>query len=215
MKKSFLFALAVIIASAVINFYYYPQMPEKTATHWNFRGEADSFSEKNFITVFMLPIISTAVLLLFLVIPAIDPLKRNIREFMKYYEGFIVVFSFFMFYLNLLVVYYNLGHKFNMSQMFSFGFGVLFYYVGVLLSHAKRNWSVGIRTPWTLSSEEIWNRTHRLGGKIFKVGGVIAFIGLFFPEYSLLFILSPVIGGAVYLYLYSYLEYRREEKNSI
>lgn len=211
MKKGFLFALAIIAAMIVLNAYYYPQMPEKTATHWNMQGEADAFSEKSLISVFMLPLISAAVLLLFVVIPIIDPLRRNITEFMKYYEGFIAVFAAFMFYLNLLMVYYNLGNGFNMSQMLSPGFGLLFYYMGVLVSHAKKNWSVGIRTPWTLSSEKVWDKTHKLGGKLFKAGGIIALIGVLFPDYSLLFVLLPVIGAAIYLFIYSYLEYSKEE----
>lgn len=213
MKKGFLSALVIIASMIALNAYHYPEMPEKTATHWNYQGDADAYSEKNVITVFMIPLISAAVLLLFAVIPVIDPLRKNIGEFMKYYEGFIVVFAAFMFYLNLLMVYYNLGNQFNMSQMLSPGFGVLFYYTGVVVSHAKKNWSVGIRTPWTMSNEKVWDKTHKLGGKLFKAAGLVALIGVLFPDYSLLLVLLPVIGVAVFLLVYSYFEYSREEKN--
>jgi len=90
----------------------------------------------------------------------------------------------------------------------------LFYYCGILVENAKRNWSIGIRTPWTLSSEKIWEKTHRVGGKLFKIAGVIALLGIFFQRYTLFFILVPSIIVAVYAVAFSYFEYLKEATSS-
>jgi uncharacterized membrane protein len=92
------------------------------------------------------------------------------------------------------------------------GLGFLFYYVGVVCEHSKRNWFIGIRTPWTLSSDRVWEKTHKIGGRLFKAAGVVALIGVFFQRHAVWFILIPVLSVAVYTILYSYLEYQREEK---
>jgi uncharacterized membrane protein len=88
----------------------------------------------------------------------------------------------------------------------------LFFYTGVLCDNAKRNWSIGIRTPWTLSSERVWDKTHKVGGRLFKIAGVIAFIGIFFERHAIFFILVPVFLLAIYTFIYSYFEYQKEVK---
>jgi uncharacterized membrane protein len=213
MKKTILFALGLIIAMFAVNAYFYAQMPDKIASHWGAQGEVNGYSDKG-LGLFLLPIISAGVLLLFIIIPAIDPLRKNIQEFMKYYQGLIIVFALFMFYINLLIVYWNLGNTFNMSQLLTPALAGLFFYLGVVIGHAKKNWSIGIRTPWTMSSDVVWDKTHKLGGKLFKAGGILALLGLFFPDYSIIFVLAPVIGIAVYLFVYSFIEYRKTVKGT-
>jgi len=71
-------------------------------------------------------------------------------------------------------------------------------------------WFIGIRTPWTLSNEKVWNKTHRIGGKLFKTAGIIAFLGIFLPRYAILFVIIPVILVVVYPIIYSYFEYQKE-----
>jgi uncharacterized membrane protein len=88
--------------------------------------------------------------------------------------------------------------------------GILFYYCGILIENTKRNWFIGIKTPWTLSSEVVWNKTHKIGGKLFKVVGIIAFLGIIFPNYAFFLILFPVIAVSIYTVIYSYFEYRKE-----
>ena len=90
--------------------------------------------------------------------------------------------------------------------------GLLFFYIGVLCENSKRNWFVGIRTPWTLSSDKVWDKTHKLGGKLFKIAGIIALIGIFFQNYVVYFILIPTFSVSIYLIVYSYVEFRKEKK---
>lgn len=74
------------------------------------------------------------------------------------------------------------------------------------------NWFIGIRTPWTLSNEKVWDKTHKVGGKMFKIAGVIALFGFFFRNYALFLTLVPVIFIVIYTFVYSYNEYQKETK---
>ena len=211
MKKSYLLIIILILISFGIGAYSFPQMPEKMASHWNTKGEADGYMSK-FWGLFLMPIILLGLFLLFILIPKIDPLKENIAKFRKYFDGFIVLITLFLFYIYLLTIAWNLGKRFNMGQMMMPALGMLFYYCGILTENAKRNWFIGIRTPWTLSSERVWNKTHKIGGKLFKVAGLIAFLGIFFPNYAFYFILVPALLVAFYTIIYSYFEYQKETK---
>ena len=209
MKRSNLIILAIILISFIIGISFYPKMPEKMASHWNFKGEVDGYISK-FWGLFLMPFISVFLFLLFLVIPKIDPLKENIEKFRKYFDSFIIIIILFLFYLYLLTIFWNLGIKFSMPQFLAPAFGMLLYYCGVLIENAKRNWSIGIRTPWTLSSEKVWDKTHKIGGKLFKIAGITAFLGILFPDFALFFVLAPVIIFIIYTFFYSYFEYKKE-----
>ena len=74
---------------------------------------------------------------------------------------------------------------------------------------AKRNYFIGIRTPWTLNNEEVWDKTHRLGGLLFKISGVITVFGVFLPDYAIVFILVPVLASAVISIVYSYVIHQK------
>ena len=211
MRTTTFASLGIILLSFLIGLYLYPQMPETVASHWNARGEADGYMPK-FWGLFLLPLISLGLLLLLVLIPKIDPLKANIETFRKYYDGFVVLMMAFLFYLYLLTVLWNIDIRFDMLRALAPAFGALLYYTGVLVENAKRNWSIGIRTPWTLSSDRVWEKTHKLGGRLFKIAGAIAVVGAFFGSYGIVFILVPVILFAAYAMVYSYLQYQKELK---
>lgn len=147
---------------------------------------------------------------LFLLIPRIDPLKANIEKFRAYYDGFIIFLLLFMFYVHALTLVWNFGIRFNMTTALLPAMGFLFYYIGIVMENAKRNWFIGIRTPWTLSSDNIWDKTHKLGAKFYKAAGLAAILGIFFGKYALFFSLIPIIFVSLYLIVYSYLEYKKE-----
>ncbi len=209
MRKSEIITISIILLSFIIGIYFYPQMPEKMASHWNIRSEVDGYMPR-FWGLFLMPFISIGMFLLFILIPEIDPLKVNIEKFRKYFYGFIILIILFLFYIYLLTVFWNIGLKFNMGQLMMPALAMLFYYCGILIEKARRNWFIGIRTPWTLSSDKVWEKTHKIGGKLFKIAGLIAFLGIIFPDYAFFLILLPAIGASIYAVIYSYLEYRKE-----
>ncbi|MFH1637173.1 MAG: SdpI family protein [Candidatus Woesearchaeota archaeon] len=208
MKKTIAISLIIIAVSFAVAFCFYSKMPGLMASHWNSKGEVDGYMPQ-FWGLFLMPLVSLGMFLLFVFIPRIDPLKKNIRKFIGYYHGFIVVMLSFLLYIYLLTIFWNLGFSFNMTRLLLPALAVLFYYVGVMVSHAKRNWFIGIRTPWTLSSDRVWEKTHRVGGRLFKYSSAIIFLGLFFDQYAILFILVPVLGTALYTVVYSYFEFKK------
>lgn len=210
MKASKIIIIGIILFSFALAIYLYPQMPDKIASHWNAQGQIDGYMSK-FWGLFLMPFISLAMFLLFLLIPKIDPLKENIAKFRKYFDWFIALLILFLFYLYLLTIGWSKGIKFNMIQALMPAFALLFYYAGVLISKAQRNWFIGIRTPWTLSSDIVWQKTHRLGGRLFKLIGIIALAGLLFPKYAIFLLLIPSILAALYTLVYSYFAYQKEK----
>ncbi len=213
-KKTDIIIISLILLSFIIAIYLYPQMPEKMASHWNLKGEVDSYLSK-FWGLFLMPLISIGLFLLYLILPKIDPLKKNIEKFRKYFDGFIILLFLFLFYVYLLMIFWNLGLKFDIGQAMIPALAIFFYYCGVLLEKAKRNWFIGIKTPWTLSSDEVWDKTHQLGGKLYKITGLIVLLGIFFKEYALWFVLVPIIIAVICLIIYSYFEYQKVRNSKI
>ncbi len=211
MRKTEKIILGIFVLSFVIGIYLYPQMPDQMASHWNAQGQVDGYMSK-FWGLFLVPFTSVGLFLLFVLIPKIDPLKLNIEKFRNYYDGFVVFMIIFLFYIYLLTIFWSFGIRFNMTRLLAPALGILFYYCGILIKNAKRNWFIGIRTPWTLSSEMVWDKTHKIGGKLFKIAGLIAFLGVFFQNYALFLVLVPVISVSIYTIIYSYFEYQKEIK---
>jgi len=211
MKKEIIISWIVIAVSLIAALYFYNRMPEMMASHWGSQGEVNGYMPR-FWGLFLMPIISAAMLLLFVFIPKIDPLSTNIKKFRRYYDWFILLIVVFMFYIYLLSLLWNLDFRFNMVQLLLPALGILFFYAGILTENAKRNWSIGIRTPWTMSDERVWEKTNKLGGKLFKISGIIAFLGLFFQKYAFLLCIAPVIISSIYLVFYSYFKYKKQKK---
>ncbi len=203
--------LGIILLSFAVGLYVYPQMPDQVASHWNVQGEADGYMSK-FWGVFIMPIISIGLFLLFFFIPKIDPLKANIAKFRKYFNAFIVLIFLFLFYVFLLTVFWNMGMRFDMTLLMIPALAALFYFIGGFMEKMKRNWFIGIRTPWTLSSDTVWEKTHQVGGKLFRVIGVLTLLGLFFSDYIVYFIVIPAVLVVVFVFIYSYFLYQKEAK---
>jgi len=211
MKKSTIAVLVIILISIAVGIYFYPKMPSKMASHWNINGEVNGYMPR-FWALFMMPIISVVMFLMFIIIPKIDPLKKNVKKFRKYFDAFIVLMIVFLMYLHFLTLAWNLGYKFSMNLMIPPAIGILFYYCGILIEKSKRNWFIGIRTPWTLSSDIIWNKTHKLGSKLFKLAGIITFLSIIIPKYSFWIMIITILAASFWPVIYSYVIYQKSKK---
>lgn len=204
-------AIALVLAlTFAVTLLAWPAMPDPVVSHWGFSGEADGSMPKAW-GLLLVPFLSAGLAALLLLLPRIDPLEANIATFREAYEWFIVVFLLFLLALQAFLLLWNGGVQVGIALVLPPAFAALYYEIGVLMEQAKPNWFIGIRTPWTLSSEKVWERTHALGGRLFKIAGVLALLGIFFPAYAVLFILVPVLGVSLYLVVYSYQEFRKEE----
>ena len=200
----------IVAVTFIVSAAFYPKLPPQIASHWNAAGKVNGYMSR-FWGVMLVPLLSAGLLLLLLYLPRIDPARKNAEGFREYYYDFIIAFLIFMLIIQLYVLLYNVGIKADINTFIYISIGFLFYLVGVLIGKAKRNWFIGIRTPWTLSSEAVWDKTHKLGAALFKLCGIIAIIGAFFGKYAVYFVLFPVIIVAVYLFIYSYQEYEKEK----
>ena len=211
MKTNFLLLFGLIFVALVLAVYFYPLLPEQIASHWNGVGEVNGWMPKLEFHFFVFGLLIFSVFL-FLVIPKIDPLKKNLQEFIDYYWGFVYILVGFIVYTYLLTVAANLGFKFNTTQVLMPALAVLFFYLGVVMEKAKRNWFIGIRTPWTLSSDRVWNETHKIGAKLFKVIAIIFLLLTAFPSYAFTILITVILITVFSLIAYSYWLYYKLEK---
>ena len=201
--------LLIVALSFIVGYFVYPLMPVRVASHWNAAGEVNGYMSR-FWGTFFLPVLLVGMFLLFYIIPKIDPKKENIEKFRKYFDYFIVFIFVFLLYLYGLTLFWNLGFRLDMVRWLVPAFAILFYMVGILVGKAEPNWSIGIRTPWTLSSARSWKNTHALAEKLYKSAAAIALIGIFIPAYGIWFILVPIIFYSLLLVAYSYIEYKKD-----
>lgn len=189
------------------------RMPAQMATHWNSAGQPDGYGGA-FTALYLLPLMTLGLGLMILFLPAIDPLKRNIALFRKEWNGMVLVFAVFMAWVHGASLAWNLGLRINMSLMLMPAMGLLFFYIAWLLPRSRRNWFLGIRTPWTLSSDTVWEKTHRLGSWCFAIAGVIVLASLLMGEQGFLLMMPALLIAALIPVVYSYLLYREENKKS-
>jgi len=212
MRKPYIWIIFLILLSFALSFYFYPQMPEKIASHWDAQGQVNGYMGKT-AAILLIPCTLVFLAIIFLLIPAIDPLKENIAKFQRYYYNFILLFFLFMLIVHLQMILWNVGIKISPNLVLPITLGILFYYIGIMVEQSKRNYFIGIRTPWTLHDDEIWDKTHEVGGKSFKIGGVICALGVLNQRYAIYFVLS-IIPFAFYPALYSYICYWKKKRKT-
>ena len=212
-RLTIIVVLVIIIGITIAGAALWSQLPDPMASHWNENDQVDGYMSK-FWGVYMMPLITIGLFLIFLLIPNIDPLKANIAQFRGTFNLFITVIIAFMAYVHVLTLRWNLGYTdLGIGKAMLPAMGLLFIVIGSMLRKAKRNWFIGIRTPWTLSSDSVWEEIHRLGGILFMLSGVIAIIGGFFGGMVAFWsIMIPIFGTSIFLVVYSYVLYQREVK---
>lgn len=205
--------LFVIILSFILAIYFYPQMPALMASHWGFNGLADGYATKQF-ALFLIPVTLSILYPIFLLLPNVNPYKKNFHEYSDYYDVFVSLIFFFLFYVYVLTLLWNLNLYFNMLQFLSPSFSIVFYYAGLLSTKTKRNWFVGIRTPWAYKNDVVWQKTQTFGGSLLKISSVFCLLSLIVPSLSIVFILVPVLFSVLAVNVYSYFEAQKHQKSS-
>lgn len=197
-----------VIAASVIMF---SRLPDSVPSHWNINGQADGYAGKNFTVIFF-PSLIIAMYLLLTFLPFIDPLRKNIEQFAVPYFWLRTVLVSFLSLLYFYTLYAGITgiRAFPINMFIMPALGVMFIVIGYLLPKFKKNYFIGIRTPWTLHSEEVWNLTHKRARKWYVGAGILLIpsgflkTGGWIMAVMILFLLWPVAD--------SYFIYRRLKK---
>lgn len=206
-KKEIL-PIVLIILAFVVGLLLYSNLPETIPSHWNVHGEVDAWSSKDF-GVFFFPSITLAIYLLITFIPLIDPLKKNYSKFDIPYFWFRTLFVLFFVLLYFYTLWAALGTKLNINFFIIPAISILFILIGMFLPKVRKNYFVGIRTPWTIHSEEVWDKTHQFAGKCFIIGGILSIFSLLFPQHFLSIFIAVILLIALVPVAYSYLIFRK------
>lgn len=204
-------SIILIVVMFAISFYMYPSLPDQIPIHWNASGQVDGWGAPQ--TIFLFPVIVALVYGLFLAIPKIAVYKKNIQDF-KHFESMKFMLIVFLSAFYLATLFATQGYDFKMNYVFMPAIALLLLYFGYIMKDMKRNYFIGIRTPWTLASDHVWKKTHELGGKVFVKLGILMLMGVFVPaKYMLWFILLPILVAVGIMIVYSYIIWKREGKN--
>jgi uncharacterized membrane protein len=202
---------ALIITAVAASLIAYPRLPETMPTHWNMSGQVDGWSSRIW-GAWGLPLAMAVIWFTMRFLPHIDPRRANYEKFRGAYEALIVAILAFMLALHLVLLMSAMGTVVPMDRVIVAGVGALFIVIGAILPRARSNWFVGIRTPWTLSSEVSWERTHKLGGVLFMAFGAIALIvAAVAPGAVKLVLLGCGIPMALFLIIYSYVVWKEDQ----
>ena len=198
--------IATTVAVAII---LYPNLPEQIPTHWNLEGEVDDYTAKPW-GVAMLPLAAILVFVIMRLIPVISPKGFRTDKFMDVIDVFTVTLVGFMCGVAVLVLLEANGQDVRINEMIFTGVGLLFIVLGNYMGKVRKNFFIGIRTPWTLASDEVWSRTHRLGGKVLILIGLFMILNSF-VRFSERWLISAIVIVALIRVVYSYVIYRKIE----
>lgn len=208
--KKHVFPLSITLLTLVAWLIALPHLPATMPIHWGANGEADGFATK--INAMILTV-GIMVLIYFIIafVPRIDPRKENYKYFSKTYNILLNAVLLLFFFVNMSTILQGLGYNVPMSYIAPIMAGLVFIIIGNYLQRVRSNYFMGIRTPWTLSNETVWKKTHRLSGKLFFIGGLLILISAFLPDgYKSVIMWGSIVLCVAVPYLYSYLVYKKE-----
>jgi uncharacterized membrane protein len=203
--------LLVVAFAAGFSLWAYPQLPPLVATHFDLQGTPNGWSSRPFAAL-LVPALGIVVALVFTALPKIDPRGANYAKFGPTYWTIANAVLVFLAAVHVLMLGKALGWPIDMNRVLPLGVGGLFVLLGNLMTRIRPNWFVGIRTPWTLSSDTVWRKTHRFGGAAFVIAGLcIAASALLDAPWALP--VSLGVGGVAGLgsVVYSYVLWKGEQ----
>jgi uncharacterized membrane protein len=204
------FGLIVAVVALAVSIWAYPRSPQTVATHWNLRGTPDGFSSRAW-AVSIVPVVVVLMTVLFNVLPKVDPRRENYAKFLSSYWLIANAVLVFMLVAHGMIIAAGLGYSVRIDRLMPFGIGLLFIFLGNYLTRVEPNWFVGIRTPWTLSSDTVWRKTHRTGGFLMVIGGAVLAAGAFLPQGAFLpLLVTTIVVVALIPIVQSYVLWKRE-----
>lgn len=209
--------ISVIIAIQVlVAIYGFAVLPDTVPIHWGINGEANGYGSK-WIGTFLFPLMSIGVYILVRLLLAAGPRldgRENVAANLQVRKITQTGITLFILITQISALAQTLGVGFDMTMVVMLALSVLFIFLGNYMGKTRRNFWMGIRTPWSLANAAVWERTHRLGGWLFVAVGLIGIPCSFVPSLRLWGIVVPVIAVSIILYIYSYVCYRQQEQHA-
>jgi uncharacterized membrane protein len=208
LKITDVLCLGAVVAVGVLAWYLYGAIPERMPTHWNAAGEVDGYMRKpvGVLTILLLPLVSYAILK---VVPRISPRGFEMDRFQNVTDVINLAVTLMLAGIAAVVLLAASGSGVPVITVITLLVGGLLVVVGNYLGKVRRNFFVGIRTPWTLASDEVWARTHRVGGWLFVLAGVAIIASAGTPRLLPIVLVGSVVSSALISVAYSYLVYRK------
>lgn len=206
-------AWIVVAAAFGLSLWAKGRMPGRVPTHWNIQGQPDAWGPPG-MNLWLTPLMLAVLLLLFWAIPKIDPRRASWAQHESTYWTIVNGIAVFMLAMHVAIVGAGLGWTTHTGRWIPVLAGLLFAFLGNLMTRIRPNFFVGIRTPWTLTSDENWRKTHRMGGPLLMLGGLALVVGgllggaWFGVSFAILLVLSlaPIV--------YSYRLWKREQRSA-
>ena len=203
----------VILLPVLAGVILWNQLPEQMPTHWDINGEVDSWSSKGF-AVFFFPSLLLAIHWICVFASCADPKSKDHPPKMMALVLWICPMISLL--VSSLIYSKVLGFDLSVNIIMPLLVGLMFLVIGNLLPKMRQSYTMGIKLPWTLANEENWNKTHRFGGKVWVIGGIItmatAFVGSFWLLMAVL--LAMVLIPTIYSYLLFRKQQKRQEENN-
>lgn len=204
--------LILVLLNLLTTVILLPFIPETVVMHWNYSMEPDGFGSKyNFIFLAFLPV---GVYFLFRFLPKIDPKKESYQIHNKAYEYIQLVIILFLIGVLVASELISLGFPISIKMSLHVLFGILFIVIGNVIGQIRPNYFLGFKTPWTLASERVWRKIHRLIGFGLMIVGILFLVLMFISQpWTLLVPLALMLIILLWGFVYSYLEYKKEIAN--
>jgi len=205
------FGLVVAALAAAVSVWVYSRLPAMVATHWNLQGVPDGYSPR-FWAAAIMPLATLGLTGLFNVLPRMDPRRENYAKFLNSYWLIANAVLAFSGLAHVLILANGLGYTLQVDRIVPVGIGLLFAFLGNYLTRVEPNWFVGVRTPWTLSSDTVWRKVHRTAGWLFVVAGLVIAAAAFMPRrtFMSIFIAAVVVAAGIPV-VQSYVLWKREQ----
>jgi uncharacterized membrane protein len=202
--------VGLIAGMLVFLAWAWPQLPERVAVHWNVAFQADSWRPRGHLL--LLPGLALGIWAGMPLLRRIDPRRADYARWDATFWLVVNLIVLFMAVLHVALIGFNLGWPLDMHTVILSVVGLVFVGLGNYMPRVRRNWWVGFRTPWTLSSERVWRQTHRLGGRVLVLGGLMFVVGAFVPRPAAPWVALPGVLLIVLVpTVYSYILWRRED----
>lgn len=208
-RNYYIMALGLMAAVLAATALAYPHLPAAVPTHWDAHGNVNGWSAR--WTLFVInPGIMAGILLLFAVLPWLSPQHFEVDSFRSTYLYIMVVIMAMLAYMHALILAAGLSWAIDMNRAIGGGICLLVALLGNVMGKVRRNFYVGIRTPWTIANEQVWNATHRFAAKTMFAGGILGLIAAILRAAFWLPI-ALVMAGALVPAVYSLVLYKKLE----